>query len=63
MLYRVKQFIWAIKSLFQEVDNDYVNKLLDKREKRLFNKLKKSDKQHCIRVSTVSYTHLRAHET
>lgn len=33
MLYRVKQFIWAIKSLFQEVDNDYVNKLLDKREK------------------------------
>ena len=51
MLYRVKQFIWAIKSLFQEVDNDYVNKLLDKREKRLFNKLKKSDKQHCIRVS------------
>ena len=50
MLYRVKQFIWAIKSLFQEVDNDYVNKLLDKREKRLFNKLKKSDKQHCIRV-------------
>ena len=51
MLYRVKQFIWAIKSLFQEVDNDYVNKLLDKREKRLFNKLKKSDKLHCIRVS------------
>ena len=44
MLYRVKQFIWAIKSLFQEVDNNYVNKLLDKREKRLFNKLKKSGK-------------------
>lgn len=51
MIYRLKQFIWAVRSLFQDIDNEYVNKILNKREKRLFNKLKKYDKQHCIRVS------------
>lgn len=51
MLYRVKQFFWAIKSLSEDIDKDYVNKFLNKKEKRLFNRLKKMDKQHCIRVS------------
>lgn len=50
-LYRVKQFVWAIKSLSEDIDNKYVNKFLNKEERKLFNKLKKSDKQHCIRVS------------
>ena len=50
-LYRVKQFIWALKSLSEEIDADYVNKYLNKKEKSLFNRLKKTDKQHCIRVS------------
>lgn len=50
-LYRVKQFVWAIKSLSEDIDNKYVNKFLNKEERKLFNKLRKSDKQHCIRVS------------
>lgn len=48
--YRVKQFIWAIKAIAQKIDDTYINKYLDNDEKILFNKLKKSDKQHCIRV-------------
>lgn len=50
-LYRVKQFIWALKSLSEDIDTEYVNRFLNKREKKLFNKLKKTDKHHCIRVS------------
>lgn len=50
-LYRVKQFIWAIKSLADDVDTEYVNKFLNKNERKLFNRLRKTDKQHCIRVS------------
>ena len=50
-LYRVKQFIWAVKSLSEDIDTEYVNKFLNKKERKLFNKLKKTDKQHCIRVS------------
>ena len=49
-VYRVKQFIWAAKSLLQDVDTTYVNKFLNSDEKKLFNKLKKPDKHHCIRV-------------
>jgi len=50
-LYRVKQFVWALKSLSEDIDTKYVNKFLNKKEISLFNKLKKTDKQHCIRVS------------
>lgn len=50
-LYRVKQFVWALKSLSEDIDTEYVNRFLNKREKDLFNKLKKTDKHHCIRVS------------
>ena len=50
-LYRVKQFFWAVKSLSEDVDTAYVNKFLNKKERNLFNKLRKIDKQHCIRVS------------
>ena len=50
-LYRVKQFVWAVKSLSEDVDTAYVNKFLNKKERNLFNKLRKMDKQHCIRVS------------
>lgn len=49
-LYRVKQFIWVFRSLVEDVDMKYVNKFLNKQEKILFHKLKKSDQQHCIRV-------------
>lgn len=50
-LYRVKQFVWAVKSLSEDIDTAYVNKFLNKKERNLFNKLRKMDKQHCIRVS------------
>ena len=48
--YRVKQFIWAAKSMVQKVDYTYANKFLNESEKQLFNKLTKTDKQHSIRV-------------
>ena len=51
MLYRIKQFIWAIKSLYKSIDNKYIEQYLDKDEIKLFSLLKKSDKHHCIRVS------------
>lgn len=50
MLYRVKQVIWAITSNFKKIDYNYINKYLDKNEILLFDKLKHSEKCHCIRV-------------
>lgn len=50
-MYRVKQFIWAIKSIVEEVDYKFVDKFLSIHERQLFNKLSKSDKHHSIRVS------------
>ena len=50
MLYRVKQFLWAIGSNFKEIDYKYVDKFLDSKEKELFNKLKHNEKHHSIRV-------------
>lgn len=50
MIYRIKQAIWAISSNFKEIDYTYINKYLDKNEIILFNKLKRSEKYHCIRV-------------
>lgn len=48
--YRVKQFIWGIESSFKKVDDRYIGKYLNKNEIEMFNRLKKSDKYHCIRV-------------
>lgn len=48
--YRVKQFMWGLRSYFEKVDDDYIDKFLDKNEKELFNKLKHNEKYHCIRV-------------
>ena len=33
-LYRVKQFVWALKSLSQDIDTEYVNKFLNKRREK-----------------------------
>lgn len=49
-LYRIKQFMWAAKSLLDDVDIEYVNKYLNTEERKLFNQLRKTDQQHCIRV-------------
>lgn len=51
MIYRVKQFIWASTSYFKKIDYPYIDKYLNNKEKQLFERLRKSDKQHCIRVS------------
>lgn len=51
MLYRLKQFLWAIQSLYKGIDNEYIDKYLDNEEKELFFLLKKTDRNHCIRVS------------
>lgn len=50
-LYRVKQFYWTISSFFRKVDYNYINEYLTLEEIELFNRLKKSEKLHCIRVS------------
>jgi len=49
-LYRVKQFIWGITSLYKKVDFDFVKKYLSDDEIEKFKKLKKSEQHHCIRV-------------
>ena len=48
--YRVKQFIWGVEAYFKKIDNSYLESYLNKNEINMFNKLKKSDKYHCIRV-------------
>ncbi|MGG7179184.1 HD domain-containing protein [Clostridium paraputrificum] len=49
-IYRVKQFMWAITARFKPVDTTIIKKYLNKDEEKIFNKLKISDKHHCIRV-------------
>ena len=51
MIYRVKQFIWAIQSVFKPLDYEYVKKYLNEDEFNIFNKLSKIDKFHSIKVS------------
>lgn len=50
-LYRLKQFYWAVSSFFRKVDYNYINEYLNLEEIEFFNRLKKSEKLHCIRVS------------
>lgn len=52
MIYRIKQFMWAISCSFKEIDYSYVSKFLNNEEIELFYKLKNSEKHHCIRVCT-----------
>lgn len=51
MFYRVRQFIWALSAYWKDIDYNFVNKHLDKDEKKLFNMLSKCDKYHCFRVA------------
>ena len=51
MLHRITQFIWALTSSFKKVDYKFVSRYLTDGEKHLFNNMKKSDMQHCIRVA------------
>ncbi len=48
---RIKQFIFYMFSVFYKVDKDFLNLYLNKKELYYFNKLLKSEKQHCIKVA------------
>ena len=50
MLYRVKQFIWAITAPFKPINKDILNRYLNSEERDLFDRLGTSDKHHSIRV-------------
>ncbi|NLK96062.1 MAG: HDIG domain-containing protein [Clostridiales bacterium] len=54
MVYRFKQFIWAITSIFSSMDDSIVEKYLDNDEKVLFNRLNKMEKSHSIRVCNMA---------
>ncbi|ERK28730.1 HD domain-containing protein [Clostridium intestinale] len=58
MLYRIKQFIWAVESLYKSLDYKYIEKYLDADEIKLFSLLKKTDKHHCVRVSKDILNHI-----
>lgn len=49
-MYRIKQFIWALNSIFKPIDQKLLCKYLNKEEEALFNKLSKSERHHSIRV-------------
>ncbi|BAK80569.1 HD domain-containing protein [Candidatus Arthromitus sp. SFB-rat-Yit] len=48
---RIKQFLFYIFSLFYKIDEEFLKNYLDKEELYYFNKLLKSEKQHCIKVA------------
>lgn len=49
-MYRIKQFLWAVLSIFQPIDYEFLDRYLIKSEKDIFEKLSKNEKHHCIRV-------------
>lgn len=51
MFYRVKQFMWAIKSNFEKIDDDFITQYLNKEEIKFFSRLNTGEQQHCIRVA------------
>lgn len=57
-LYRIKQFYWAIESLFIKDDFQMLSKYLNKSEVNLFMKLTKSERQHSIRVCNAAMEYI-----
>lgn len=51
-MYRIKQFIWAISAKHKPINKELLNEYLNRKEKRLFNKLDISEQHHSIRVCT-----------
>ena len=51
MIYRLKQFIWAVFSKPDDEDIKFVYKYLDKREREYFFKLKPFQQKHSIKVA------------
>lgn len=60
MLNRVKQFVMDLYYSTKSIDLVYINGYLDKQELKEFNKLRKSDKQHSIRVAKDSLNILKS---
>lgn len=59
LIYRIKQFYWAIESLVIEDDFELLNKYLNKPELNLFMKLTKAERQHSIRVCNMAMKYMR----
>lgn len=59
LLYRIKQFYWAIESLIIKDNFELINKYLSKSELNLFMKLTKAERQHSIRVCNMAMEHIR----
>ncbi|MGL5634356.1 MAG: HD domain-containing protein [Sarcina sp.] len=51
MFYRIKQFYWALKANFIEIDKSFVNEYLSVEEQHIFYSLIKSEQFHCERVA------------
>ncbi|MDR3594894.1 HDIG domain-containing metalloprotein [Clostridium sp.] len=60
LFYRIKQFYWAIESLFIEDDFEIINKYLNQSELNLFMKLTKSERQHSIRVCNTAIEYIKS---
>lgn len=50
IIYRIKQFLWAVTSVFRPIDEKIIKRYLNDKEEKIFNKLSISEKQHSIRV-------------
>lgn len=51
MIYRIKQFIWAIRAQITEKDKKFIEKYLNKLELQIFNKMNDMDKKHSINTA------------
>jgi len=59
MIYRIKQFYWAIQSLFRNHDFEMPNKYLNESELSLFMKITRSERNHSIRVCKAALEYIR----
>lgn len=59
LIYRIKQFYWAIESLFIKDDFKLLNKYLNQFELDLFMKISKSERQHSIRVCNAAMEYIK----
>lgn len=51
MIYRVKQFFWAITAKLTPEEQDFIKQYLSEEEEKLFNQLKVYEQKHCINVA------------
>ncbi|WP_459479767.1 HD domain-containing protein [Clostridium saccharoperbutylacetonicum] len=58
--YRIKQFYWAIESLFIKDDFKMLNMYLSNLEFSLFMKITKAERQHSIRVCKAAIEYIRS---